>query len=311
MIAALLVVAGLVLVVVPGLFVPSARIAAAESARLAASALLVGFVAVELGLTLLAFPTVLRGLHAAGFASICERVLTPLAPGGDLVGWLAAAAAIVVGGRAWHAGRRAYRDACAAEVEPWLGRHEDRGDFDLVVLPTARWLAMSVPGTQPQVLISDGLVAHLDAEELDAVIRHEAMHHRFRHWRYSLLSISVQRALSPIPLVGRSTRALQTALEEWADEAAAGDSTSRRALVRRAIVAVGGPIDDVSSPGASRDVLRRRTGRLEQMPRPTAWPVRLAIHAPFLVLGITAVALLGSWAIGAHHAAGFAGYCPD
>ena len=311
MIAALLVVAGMVLVVIPGIIGPPLRVPAAEWARGAAASLLLGVLAIETGLVLLALPTVLLELHAAGFASICERVLTPLAPGGDALGWIAALAAVAVAARAWWAGRCAHRSACAVEVEPWLGRHEDRGAFELVVLPTPSLLAVSVPTAHPQVLISDGLVERLDADQLEAVIRHEATHHRFGHWRFSMLATAVERALRPLPLVSRSADALRNALEAWADEAAAGSSASGRALVRDAIVAVAGPVEGSRPPSGSRRVVRSRTRRLERSPGAGAVAFRLAVHAPVLVLGMATVALLASWAVGAHHAAALAGYCPD
>ena len=277
----------------------------------AAGSLLVGFVVLELGLMLLALPTVLRALHAAGFASICERVLKPLSPGGDLLGWAAALLAAAVGVRAVIAGRRAYRSACAAEVEPWLGRHEDRGEFELVVLPTERLLAVSVPGAQRQVVISDGLVERLDADQLDAVIRHEATHQRCRHWRFSLLAVSVERALRPLPLVARSTRALGTALEAWADEGAAGDSLSGRALVRRAIVAVAGPVEESGPRCPSSRLVRERARRLEYAPGSGGFALRVAVLAPVLVLFVTSILLLVGWTVGMHHAAALTGYCPD
>ena len=311
MIAALLVLSGLSLLVLPGISGPPLRLPAAGWTRLAAASLLLGFAALEIGLMLLALPTVLRALHAAGFASICERVLTPLAPGGDVLGWAAALLAVVFGSRAWRAARRSYRAACAAEVEPWFGRHEDWDEFELVVLPTERVLAVSVPGAQRQVVISDGLVERLDADQLDAVLRHEATHHRFRHWRFSLLAISVERALRPLPFVARSTRALRTSLEAWADEAAAGDSASGRALVRRAIVALAGPVEDGTPRCPSRRLVRERARRLEHAPRAGAIVLRLAVLTPVFVLGVASVVLLASWAVGMHHAAALTGYCPD
>lgn len=310
MIAGLVVLVGLLLIVLPGLAGPSVRLPAAEWARLAGSSLLLGFAAVEVGLALVALPTVLRALHAAGIATICEHVLGPLFSGPDAVGWISASLAIVVGLRGALAGRSAYRKARANEIEPWLGRHVDHGDFELVVLPTSSLVALSVPAAPPQVLISDGLVDRLDSDQLEAVIRHEATHHRFRHWRFTLLATAVERALVPLPLVSRSTRSLRTALEAWADEAAAGRSASGRAVVRDAIVAVSGPVHSLPSRASQRDV-DERTRRLEGVPDVGAFVLRAAMHAPVLMLGVAAVALLAGWVVDAHHATALAGYCPD
>ena len=297
MIAALLVLVGLLLLVVPGFIGIPNRGSGREWAQLSFASLLLGFATFEIGLTLVALPTVLLTLHAAGFAAICEHVLTPLSPGGDVIGWTAALVAGSVAARAWYAGKRGHQQACAAEVEPWLGRHENRGDFDLVVLPTTRLLAMSVPSEQPQVLISDGLVDRLDPDQVEAVIRHEATHHRCRHWRYSLIAASIERSLRPIPGMRKSTEVLRTALESWADEAAAGGSVAGRALVRRAITALAGPID------------RRR--RLDRSPARATVGLRFATYAPLLILAVVSLALFTGWVVGAHHAAALGGYCPD
>jgi len=310
MIAALLVLTGAALVALPGLVGTPLRVPAAEWARVAAASLFAGFATIETGLLLLALPTVLRALHAAGVASICEHVLTPLAPGGAVLGWTCALVATVIGVRAWRSGRRAFRTACAVEAEPWLGRHEDRGDFELVVLPTDALLAVSVPAPQPQVLISDGLVERLDADQLEAVICHEATHHRCGHWRYLLLATAVERGLRPLPLVARSTQSLRNALEVWADDTAAGKSASGRALVCSAIVAVAGPVEDTTAPKGPRRALRDRTRRLERGPATRGLPWRLAVHAPTLVLAFITVVLLATWAVGTQHAAALTHLCP-
>jgi len=310
MIAALLALLGLVLIVLPGLSRFPARLPAAEWARIAATSLLFGFIAFELGLVLLALPTVLHSMHAAGFAAICEKVLTPLSPGGDLVGWVAAIIAVVVALRAARAVRRARRNTSVVEAEPWLGRHENRGDFELVILPTPELLAVSVPAAPPQVLISDGLVERLDDEQLEAVIRHEASHHRFGHWRFSLLAAAVERGLWRVPLVARATESLRCALEGWADEAAAGDSPLGRSTVRDALVAVAGPIDDPVFHEPRR-ALRDRAHRLDRGPSARTFVLRFVVHAPVIVFAVTSVVLLVGWAAGAQHAAAVAGYCPD
>jgi Peptidase family M48 len=311
MIALLLTLFGLGLVVLPGISDQPHRLPPAEWARVAGLAVLVGFAAFEIGLILLALPTVLRALHAAGIAEICEHVLRPLSPGGDLTGWTAIVLALVVGTRALRTAQRAMKSTVEVEAEPWLGRHEDRGDFELVVLPTNQLLAVSAPAGHPQVLISDGLVERLDTDQLEAVIRHEATHLRCGHWRFSLLATVVERSLSPLPLVGRSTRALRNALERWADEAAAGRSAAERAVVRDAIVAVAGPLDERMPDPASEAAIRDRTRRLERRPASAALVARLAVHAPVLVLALTSVSLLIGWAVGAHHAVALHGFCPD
>lgn len=310
MIAALLALLGLVLITLPAFSRIPAQLPASEWARIAAASLLLGFVAFELGLVLVALPTVLHALHAAGFAAICEKVLTPLAPGGDVVGWTAALLAFVIAMRAGLGVRRARQNTSFVEAEPWLGRHENRGDFELVVLPTQELLAVSVPAAPPQVLISDGLIECLDSAQLEAVIQHEASHHRFGHWRFSLLAAALERGLWPLPFVRTATNSLRCALEGWADEAAAEGSPGGRSTVRNALVAVVGPLDGPTSTMRKR-AFRDRARRLERGPSSGTLALRFAVHAPVVVCVAVSMVLLVDWAAGAHHAAALAGYCAD
>ena len=310
MIPLLLILTASTMLVLPGIIGQPFRLRAHEWARAAAGSLLVGFVALEAALGLLALPTVLRFIDATRFATICDHALAPLAPGGPFLGWAALTLALVLGTRAGYAVWRARRVALQAEVEPWLGRHEDRGDFELVVLPTAELFAVSVRGTIPQVLVSEGLVQHLEPEELETVVDHEATHLRCKHWRFALLATAVERALWPAPLVARSTRSLRDALEAWADDGAVGRCDSRRASVQSAMFTV------ASNGGASRRpssacTVRLRARRLAAPARPTPLAVRAVVFAPILVLGLTLVVLLLDWTAGAHHAAAMAGYCLD
>jgi Zn-dependent protease with chaperone function len=284
-IAVVLATIGLALLVLPGMLGSPRHLPAAEWARVAGISLLLGFATLEIALVLLALPTVLRTLDAVGWASACEHVLPPFGWVGDLLGWPAATIALVIGVRAWRGGSQAHATACATEVEPWLGRHEDRGSFELVVLPTRRLLAVSVPSASQQVLISDGLIERLAADELEAVLLHEATHHRYRHWRYSFLAASVERALLPLGLIERSTSAVRSAVEAWADEAAAGGLTSGRTLMRNALVALADPD---ASPSTLRTV-RERERRLERGPQDNSWPRRIATHVPALSLGAASV----------------------
>ena len=310
MIPLLLILTALVMIVLPGIIGQPLRLRAAEWARAAAASLFVGFVGLELALVLLALPTVLRTLDAAGFASICDHFLAPLTPGGPVLGWASLAAATVLAVRMLLAVWRGRRLARSAEVEPWLGHHEDRGDFELVVLPTPELLAVSVPGAAPQVVVSEGLVHQLDPHELDVVLRHEETHLRCKHWRYSMLGTAVERALWPLPLVARSSRALRSALEAWADEEAAGDSASRRASVRSAMLTLANR-GGTPRRHASGCVLGERARRLTRPPLATSMGARAIVLAPMLVLGLTAVLLLADWTAGARHAVATAGYCLD
>lgn len=295
MIAVSIILAGVVLLVVPGIFDQPRFLPGREWARAVAPSLACGLIAVVSGLVLFALPTLLAVLHSVGLADLCARVPVPFSPGGPLTGWVALVVAVLVSTRAVRGGHRALRDARSAAVEPWLGRHERRGDFDLVVLPTDELLAMSVPSRPPQVVISTGLVERLEPGQLDVVIRHEATHHRCGHWRYSLVAAMVESGLGPVPLVDRSARTLRASLEQWADEGAAGASTLRRTHVGRALAAVGAN--------------HRRRERLAH-PSGTTSGVPASAVAPALLLAPTALMAVAAWNLFAHHMAALASSCP-
>jgi Zn-dependent protease with chaperone function len=307
MIAVSIFLAGAVLLVVPGLLDQPRCLPGREWARAVAPSLAGGLVAVVVGLLLFALPTLLAALHSAGVTGICEGVPVPLAPGGPVLGWAALAAAVLVTIRAVRGGRSALRAARSAAVEPWLGRHEHHGEFDLVVIPTDALLAMSVPSTPPQVVISAGLVECLDPDQLDVVIQHEATHHRCGHWRYSLVAAVVESGLRPVPFVDRSARTLRASLERWADEGVAGTSAARRTHISRALAAVGGAhrwpgTRWQAQIGARRERLARPSG--------TTSAVSASAVAPALLLAPTALLTLAAWNIFAHHMAAVAGSCP-
>jgi Zn-dependent protease with chaperone function len=310
MIVAGLLLTGVVLVTAPGLALPSPRVRASLWARVAAAGLIIGFAAIEASLTMIALPAVLAPLHAAGLAAVCDWATLTAAPGGAVVGWIAAGIAVTLALRAWRAAREAHRRACAATAEPWFGRHEARTGYELVVLPTDEVLAMSVPGASPQVVISDGLVERLAAEELDVVVRHEEMHHRLHHWRYSMLASAVEQSLRPLP-VRRAASSLRAALEAWADEAATGLSPQSRSLVRRSLTTLGVDAGHHATSWGSRlnrDRLRRLSlsthERLHRLLAP-----RFVFAVPALALMAAVAVLLGIWASGAQHAVALSGNC--
>ncbi|HZA76479.1 MAG TPA: hypothetical protein VE623_08830 [Acidimicrobiales bacterium] len=103
---------GVVLLTLPGLARPlGRRVAPSEWAHLCAVSLAGGAAVVELTLVLYAAPTVFRAVGAPLLASLCERMLGPLVPGGAAAGWAAAvvAAAVAAAGgcRCAPGGRRA------------------------------------------------------------------------------------------------------------------------------------------------------------------------------------------------------------
>ena len=156
-----------------------------------------------------------------------------------------------------------------------------------------------MPVSPPQVVISDGLVAQLDDEQLEAVIRHEVVHHTHRHWRFLALATSMERALGPLPLVRRGTEGLRDGLEAWADDGAVAASGGRHEGLHRAVTNLAG-----DARGSRR--IKERIGRLERG-KGSRLAFRVSAYAPILLLAFAVVAILGSWLVHAEHAVAWPG----
>lgn len=309
----LLVAIGAALLVVPGLVLaPLRRLEPAQSAKATAACLLIGAATLEVALLLWAAPTVLQAVDDAAFASACSTVIDRLAPGGPVVGWVAAFLAGLVATRALRATIRARRQADAARVEPGLGRHVDRGAFDLVIVPTERLVAVSVPGARPQVVLSEGLMRTLTPREVEAVIRHEAAHHGLAHHRYLMLASVLEQTLRRVPLVRRSTATLRNALERWADDAATDTAWRRSSDLRDAIVGVACAkvAYEASAVGLKSSVLDRvdRLVSATRVHRELSW---VFVYTPIAMVAIVTLALVVGWLTTTHHAVALVDYCPS
>lgn len=281
-----------------------------EWARLCLFALVAGTVVVQVALVLYAAPTVLGtlGLHAA--ATACTHLLGDFAPGGRPAGWTAAGAVTATSVLACFAVQRARRAHRAVRVEPGLGRHSAGGDYDVVVLPTAAPVAVSVAGRPGQILLSEGLAAGLPPEQVAAVIRHEAAHLRHRHHRHLLLATVLEHAFAVFPPVRRSTGALRLALERWADEEAGGGAEPRRA-VRAALLNVTGAL--VTPPAAAFSPVETVAERLDALAAPPVRPSaarRLAVYLPGAAVAAAVLVALGTSAAEARMVLAMAGSCP-
>lgn len=122
---------------------------------------------------------------------------------------------------------------------------------DVRVLETLAPLAYCLPGLRHRVVLSEGTLANLDGEELDAILAHERSHLRARHDLVLEAFVAVNQAF---PRVVRSTSALgsvQLLVELLADDSAVrvtGPKPLARALVAcsgssapRGALAAGGP----------------------------------------------------------------------
>lgn len=275
------------------------RLQPSEWSWFCAGVLLAGALMLELSLVLYATPTALRALGVHHLADMCERAMGALLPGGAILGWPAAGLALAFPIRLLLAGHRTRQLQAGAHIEPCLGHHRPVDGYDLVVLPTDHVMAFSVAGTASQVVISEGLVQALHPEEVEAVVRHEAAHLHHGHQRLLLLAGSLDDTLPLGRIVRRSTAALRTGLERWADELAAGHAGSSRAVLRRALVGV---CEALIAPRAvaafsAADTIAERLDALStEPPRPSS-PSRAAAYTPALVISVLVITAFGVW----HH----------
>ena len=309
-----LVASGLALLALPGLTRRAGRrLHPAEWAGLCGMAVVGGALVVEAGALLYAAPMVARWSRAPGLADLCQRMLGPLAPGGWVAGSLAVGVALILPARGGVSRARAARVARLAHVERGLGTRRRVGDHEVVVLPTAQLVAVSVPprpGRWPgQIVVSDGLVDALAPGELDAVVRHEAAHLRHGHHRHLLAAAAVDHAFAWFPAARWSTAALRVALERWADEdaaVAAGRAAVRDALVSVTRCLVAGPA--LAAFSAADSIGERLDALDHDPPRPGLVP-HLLLYLPGTLLGATAMVALSAWACGAEAVMAMASRC--
>lgn len=288
------------------------RLDPAEWSRLCSLALAAGGAVLELAVVLVAAPTVLRAVGVPEVAAACERMLAPLAPGGPVAGWSAAALAVAIPGRGLLGVMRARRSHRTFHIEGWLGEHTTFGAHELVVLPTDQPLALTVDGHVPQIIVSEGLVAALADEELDAVLRHEAAHLRHHHQRHLLLATALEHGFVFLPFVRRSATALRAALERWADEEAAGETREARSAVRDALLGVTRALvaPAVVATFSAADTVIERLDALEGAPPHPSRLRRAALYIPGLAVGALVLVALGAWAGEVSTMLAMTGRCP-
>jgi hypothetical protein len=255
-----------------------------------------------------AIPPLLHAVNLEGVVAICDPVVHRLMLGGPFVGWSAVALVVVVVCLMASAIRTSSRALGNARVELWLGEHVPRGDYELVVLPTPELLAFGVPGHLPQVVVSEGLVAELEPERLDAVIGHEVAHHRLGHRRYLVMTVVIERALGWMPIIRRSTDALRETLEVWADDVAVESVATSREALHEALVQVTTSADAGGGTGRPTG-LRNRTERLSDLWRCSPVALRGLTYLPAGALACCAAVLAVGWSLSSQQMLALGGYC--
>lgn len=290
------------------------RLGAREWARLSVGGLVAGVVLVEVGLVLLALPTVLRALGVEAFAAACGRVLAPLIPFGVVGGWVSAALAACTAMLATRELRRVRRASAVAWLEPCVGEHvEDETGTEVVVLTGDELLAYSVASPSPQVVISSGLVSALAVDELDVVVAHERAHLQMGHHRTLRIAALAAAALAWWPATRWSYRVACTAHERWADDVATGFDADRRRRLARLLERVA--LDDVQVPAvalSAADTIAERIVALTvpMSPRSTPIPLRVALYIPGVLAGAAAAGVFSVWVTQAQFVLALAGRCP-
>jgi Zn-dependent protease with chaperone function len=298
---------GIALLAFPGLWAARTRgCPPKEWTRVSVWAIGTGAAAVFLGLAMTGLPPLLHTVQLDGLLAVCDPVVHRLMVGGPLVGWTAMLLSLVIACSAAAAVRTTRRAVRRARIEPWLGRHVPGDGYEVVVLPTTELIAFGVPGSVPQVVISEGLVEALEPARLDAVIGHEVAHHRLHHARYLLVAAVVDRALGVLPFVRRSTRALEESLEVWADEFAVEARGATREALHGALVAVSAEQARGSGGGIG---LGARAARLTERVRCSPVAARGLTYLPAGVLAGCGALLGVGWAASSQHMLALGGYC--
>jgi hypothetical protein len=170
---------------------------------------------------------------------------------------------ISLGRVSYRARARRARHRMLVDLLDRVERHEDLGGGEVRVLDGPLPLAYCVPGRDPRVVLSDGVLRILDREQVDAVLAHERAHLRHRHELVMESFTAFYRAV-PGPLRSKAPLdAVHLLLEMVADDAArrrAGTAPLRAALARLADAV---PLAEEVTADPEGESRRRRLARLD------------------------------------------------
>ncbi|EGX58921.1 integral membrane protein [Streptomyces zinciresistens K42] len=144
----------------------------------------------------------------------------------------------------------------------------------VAVLPEAAPYAYALPGRQrDRVVVTTGLLEHLEPAERRALFAHERAHLAAGHHRFLL---AVQLAARANPFLRPLRTAVVYTAERWADEEAAQRVGSRRtvasAIGKAALVSRGTPAATLAGFAAPGPVPRRVAALLGPAPAVRCWP---------------------------------------
>jgi Zn-dependent protease with chaperone function len=302
---------GMALLLLPGVTrLRAERLHPAEWTRAATLALRAGHRSLQVALALGAAPTVLHTVGIEHAATVCHDMFGPVAPGGPIAGWVAAALltwTIVAARRARRQLRAGFEQV---RVHAWLGHHEALDGIDLATVAVPAPLAYALPSRDGgQIVLSQLLRSQLNPNELDAVLAHERSHLRHHHHLILETLAALDAAYRWMPAIGRSTARVRVGLERWADEDAALIPAGRT-HVRSALAKTG---ELLLAPGLAFTgcAIVDRICALEQAAPNPSYRARILTLAPLALTGAAVAAITSGWIVFTHHGiAGVLGFCP-
>ncbi|TQN42249.1 peptidase M48-like protein [Blastococcus colisei] len=188
-------------------------------------------------------------------------------------------------------------------------RRRHRELLELVVQPSAELpdtrllehpapVAFCIPGARPLLVLSSGMVAELDEDQLAAVVAHERAHLAERHHLLLLPFVAWEAALPVLPAAGRAHAAVRELVEMRADDVALASlsgSAPRRTLAQAIVAAAGGAGGAGVPNGAlavSGGATAARVVRLLEPPSPLPAAARWTVLAAAGLLLLLPTALL-------------------
>jgi len=170
----------------------------------------------------------------------------PVAVFGSLVGGLSASA--VISFLVWRYGNAAVLRKFAPrdlnESEAWLQKYSDLlGEFEgvpgirLRMVESGEALAMAVGGKERNILVSQGLLALLEKDEVETVLAHELMHLKHHDAEFKVFSRVLSRILFFDPFSKFFDPAVHREREYLADEMG-GRSTGKPAALASALLKI-------------------------------------------------------------------------
>lgn len=223
----------------------------------------------------------LPALHPKDWSATTLHASIPIpAVAGTAAGVLAA---VLLGRAGVHAARviaGARRTSSAAAALPSVN--------DLAIVDDGRVHAYAIPGRHRRIVVSRTLLRSMSGPQRRALLAHERAHLRYHHHLYAQ---AARLAASANPLIRPVARAVDSALERWADAAAAravGDLTTvAHALGAAALARTTSP--ERSHGAAQNDVVKRVRDLLEPPKRRPGAVVVLAVATMLCWTSTTAV----------------------